>query len=289
MTVQPTLPAQERARLFPAAEIEAAEAAIRSQPAQAVHRWRLFQWLCVTCEWERAVQQLQVYAQLDRGQTPVVQVCRDLIRAERTRARVMAGQQQPGFVVDDMPLWMRAMLAALEFTGQGQMDAADDARERALDLAPLVAGHSGDIKFEWIGDSDTRLGPICEFITAGRYRWLSLADIAAWQIERPATLLDLIWAPCMLTLGDGTQMRGFMPARYPDSGDTQGDDRDALLLARRTAWRELGRTGVIASGRKTWATSTGDFDLHELARCSFTLPAEGAAVRHQDTTSGAPL
>ena len=292
MTNQPTRPMSEQVQLHPDKELEAAEAAVRQQPAQAIHRWRLFQWLCVTCQWERAVQQLQVYAQLGGAQISVVQALRDLVRAERSRAKVMAGQQLPGFVLDDAPSWMRGMLDALSLAGQGQIDAADDARERALDLAPLVAGRSGDIAFDWIGDSDTRLGPICELIAAGRYRWLSLADIAEWQVEKPATLLDLIWAPCMLTLTDGTLMRGFMPARYPDSGDAQGDERDARLLARRTAWREVGRTGVIASGRKTWTTSAGDFDLYELAHCSFTPatdPAGSADGRHQDATSGAPL
>jgi type VI secretion system protein ImpE len=287
MTVQPTLPAPERARLSPAKELAAVEAEIRNQPAQPIHRWRLFQWLCVTCQWERAVQQLQVYAQLDPAQVSVAQACRDLVRAERTRAKVMGGQQEPGFVVDDVPSWMRTMLVALGFNGQGQTEAADEARAHALDLAPLVAGRSGDSAFEWIGDSDTRLGPICEFITAGRYRWLSLGDIAAWQIETPVTLLDLIWAPCTLTLIDGTRIRGFMPARYPDSGNTQGGENDVLLLARQTVWRELGRTGVIAWGRKTWATSTGDFDLYELAHCSFTSSSEHADTRQQGETSGA--
>ncbi|CAD6514249.1 type VI secretion system accessory protein TagJ [Paraburkholderia sabiae] len=289
MSVQSVMHEPKHAPLVPARELEAAEAAVRQQPAQVVHRWRLFQWLCITCQWERAVQQLQVYAQLDSSQIPLVQACRDLVRAERTRARVMAGGQQPGFVVDDVPLWMRALVTALGLAGQGQIEAADDARLRALDLAPLVAGGCGDTTFDWIGDSDTRLGPVCEFITAGRYRWMSLADITAWHIERPHTLLDLIWAPCVLTLTDGTHIRGFMPARYPDCSDAHGHERDALLLARRTTWSELGRTGVIASGRKTWTTSAGDFDLYELAHCSFASHAEAVAGTHGDPVSGASL
>jgi type VI secretion system protein ImpE len=253
----------------PATQIAHVEAEIRRQPALAAHRWTLFQLLCITYEWPRAVQQLQVYAQLELSQASVAQACRDLVRAELWRGKVMAGLQKPGVVFDGASGWMEGMLDALRLAAKGQLDASDEARERALELAPLVSGKSAGHTFDWIGDSDSRLGPVCEVMTAGRYRWLSLADIRSWRIERPTTLIDLVWASCTLTLKDGTVVRGFMPARYPIAADPVERVPEALQLGCETIWRDAGRTGVIASGRKTWTTSAGDFDLFELPECEF--------------------
>ncbi|PRX91913.1 type VI secretion system protein ImpE [Paraburkholderia sp. BL25I1N1] len=279
MTVQPRHDVASRERqCSPAAQIEMVEANIRSQPTLAAHRWMLFQWLCITYQWTRAIQQLQVFAQLEPSQASVAQACRDLVRAEHWRAKVMAGQQEPGLVLGDAPAWIHGMLNALKLSAQGQQEASDDARERALDLAPLVPGHTSNQRFEWIGDSDSRLGPACEVITAGRYRWLSLADLASWRIERPSTLLDLVWAPCTLSLIDGAVVRGFMPARYPLAAHEPPVLRETLQLGHETVWHESGRTAVIASGRKTWTTSVADFDLFELADCSFgPVAVDGAA------------
>jgi type VI secretion system protein ImpE len=242
-----------------------AEARVRAQPALAAHRWALFQILCVVQAWERAVQQLQTYAQLEESQTRVVHAYRHLIRAERARIKVMSGEQQPDFIFDEAPEWMRGLLTALGLSAANQADAADDAREAALDMAPLVAGAGEGHRFSWIADSDTRLGPVCEFIAEGRYRWLAFDDIAQWQVRRPSSLVDLVWAPCNLMLHDGTTLHGFMPARYASTSSSGA--RDALLLGHETVWRECGRTGVFGEGRKTWTTSAGDVGLFDLAEC----------------------
>jgi type VI secretion system protein ImpE len=263
------------------------EAQIRAQPAVAAHRWALFQLLCVTGQWERAVQQLQVYAQLDPQQAPAAQAYRNLIRAERRRALVLAGSERPGFVFD-APTWIEGLLDALRLSTAGQLDEADLARERALDQAPLVPLHSCKRHLDWIADSDTRLGPVCEVVTAGHYRWLPFSDIAAWRIEPPTLLADLIWAPCALTLVDGSAVRGFMPARYPGSENVEGDsgERDAIRLGRRTSWQETGRTGVIALGQKTWTTSAGDMSLFELATCDFGNSVTERIPVQEDASNG---
>lgn len=263
------------------------EAQVRTQPAAAVHRWALFQLLCVMGQWERAVQQLQVYAQLDPQQVPAAQAYRDLIRAERWRAQVLSGRERPGFVFD-APSWVEGLLEALRLSATEQHDEADLVRERALDQAPLVPARSADLQLDWIADSDSRLGPVCEVMTAGHYRWLPFSDIAAWRIERPAMLLDLVWAPCTLTLTDGSAVPGFMPARYPGSETVHGDssEHDAICLGRRTSWQEPGRTGVIARGQKTWTTSTGDLSIFELANSEFGDRAMDREPVHQDGTNG---
>ncbi|MFP3568208.1 type VI secretion system accessory protein TagJ [Paraburkholderia sp. SIMBA_030] len=260
-----------------------AEASIRSKPAAAELRWSLFQLLCVMGQWERALRQLQVFAQISPAQTRAAQAYRDLIRAERWRAKVVAGRERPGFVFE-APSWVDGLINALHLAANGEADAADSAREAALDHAPLVAAQSPPFRLEWVSDSDSRFGPVCEIITAGHYRWLTFSDITAWQVERPSTLLDLVWAPCTLTLIDGSTLRGFMPARYSGTENAQASsgERDALLLGRTTTWHETGRTGVIALGQKTWMTSAGDMSLFDLASCKFS----NGMGKHEEARTG---
>ncbi len=257
------------------------EANVRAHPTHAGHRWELFQLLCVLGQWERAIQQLQICTQQQPDQAAMAHACRDLIRAERSRTKVFAGEQRPGFLFEPLP-WVDGLIDALRLTAQGEIDSADRVREAALDAAKIVRARSPQAEAEWISDSDSRLGPVCEFITAGHYRWLALADIARWQVERPATVLELIWAPCTLTLHDGSTVRGFLPARYPASAQ----DDDALRLGRQTVWREVGRTAVIGMGRKTWTTSAGDFSVFELASCEFSPGVEGPTLKDETHAAG---
>ncbi|AOJ33359.1 ImpE/SciE family protein [Burkholderia metallica] len=253
--------------------IECISTRLRTQPATASHRWALFQLMCITGEWPRAIQQLQMWAKLEPGQTQAAQVYRDLIRAESWRKQVVEGRARPGFVLEPSA-GVEGLLNALRLAAGEQNEQADAAREASLDAASTVPVRVPHGTANWIVDSDSRFGPFCEVITAGHYRWVPFADLAAWRVSLPTKLVDLVWAPCTLTLVDRSIVRGFMPARYP--GSESGDD--AVRLGRTTVWHEHGRTGVIGLGQKTWTTDQGDFSLFELANAEFgTHVADGAA------------
>ncbi len=108
------------------------------------------------------------------------------------------------------------------------------------------------------------------------HRWVPFVDVAAWHVTPPSALIDLIWAPCVLTLTDGSIVRGFVPARYA------GSERGSDLIRRdgETIWSETGRTGVIALGQKTWATAQGDFGVFDWLLADFGVRAT------VDTSSG---
>ena len=255
-------------------QIERISTHLRAQPTTASHRWALFQLLCIKGEWTRAIQQLQTWAMLDPGQAETAQVYRDLIRAEGWRKQVVEGRARPGFALEP-PATIEGLLSALRLAADEQSEQADDARETALGTAPTVAVRIPQGTAAWIADSDSRFGPVCEVITAGHYRWVPFADLVAWRVSQPAKLVDLVWAPCTLTLTDKSIVHGFMPARYP--GSETGDD--AVRLGRETVWQTHGRTGVTGLGQKTWATDQGDFSLFELANAEFGAHiANGATV-----------
>jgi len=251
------------------AALARAEEGVRAKPTDVHVRWFLFELLCVLGQWERALKQLQTCATMDPSLDGTAQALRGLIRAERQRDEVFAGRQMPVPVID-LPDWMVGLAKAIAANAQGDHAAADALREAALAAAPEAGGRSNAGAFEWISDSDTRLGPVCELVTAGSYRWVAFADLLGVTIEAPTRLLDLVWAGAQFTLRGGgkggSALKGYIPVRYP--GTTAGTD--ALRLSRETLWRDVGSTGVFATGQKTWMTDTGDWSLLDVRHLTFT-------------------
>ena len=260
------------------------ESEVRMAPGSASHRWALAEMLCVLGQWERALVQLQVGAKLherkDSQWQSKAQLLRSLVRAEAQRNEVFAGQLLPVPVID-RPEWMEALARALAANASGQHHQADGLRRAALDQAPTHAGvctvqsdaddaqSLSERSFEWIVDSDTRLGPVLECMVSGGYRWLAFADIVSLDMAQPASLLDLVWLPVTLQLRAtqaGTQpLRCFVPTRYCGTENIAADigssQRDALMPSRLTRWQDVGETAVIALGQKTLMTEAGDIPL----------------------------
>lgn len=258
-----------------------AEAGVRAQPQAAPARWLLFELLCVLGHWERALKQLQTWAGLSKDFDSTAHVMRGLIRAERQRSEVFAGRTAPATVAaaadTPAPAWMAGLGDALRHAaepGAAALEASDRAREAALAGAPDTPGIcDSQPPFAWVTDSDTRLGPVCEVILVGAYRWVAFVDLASVQKSAPEGLLDLVWAQVDLVLRDGSELKGYMPMRYP----VHEGDRDSLLTARETVWSDHGRTGVHARGQKMWMTDAGDISLLDLRHCTFGGAAHDGA------------
>lgn len=237
---------------------------VRANPNNIRERWLLFQILCLMGDWERALKQLQTCVRIDPEREQTAQVIRGLIRSEAQRAEVLAGQSTPGYIMDQPPEWVTLLLEALR-VGSENLVQADASREQALSQAVDSPGEADGMPFEWISDSDTRLGPICELVVAGMYRWCPFSDLSSLRLHAPSGLLDLLWAKADCTLHDGTVLKGYIPARYP--GSEHGED--AIRLSRETVWQEEGKTGIIALGQKTWMTDGGDLGLLDLREITF--------------------
>ncbi|QDL54679.1 type VI secretion system accessory protein TagJ [Rhodoferax aquaticus] len=260
------------------------EKGVRFKPTQVQARWALVEFLCLLGHWERALKQLQTAMQLatvDEENGPgwlhTAYLLRGLIRAQDQRSAVFAGEQQPVPVIDTTP-WMQDLAQAIAHNARGDHARADVLRCRALEQAPTQAGictqdnESGEQTHTWLSDSDTRLGPVCELIIAGGYRWLAYADIACLHIQRPSSVLDLVWLPVTLqlrgTLAADKTLHAYIPTRYHGTEDKAADYTDpqarTLLLSRLTLWHEVGDTGVFAHGQKTLMTEHGDMPLLDL-------------------------
>ncbi|WGS45870.1 ImpE protein superfamily protein [Burkholderia sp. JSH-S8] len=235
---------------------------VRRQPANSGERWLLFQLLCIDGEWDRAMCQLQAWALLEPDGEPRAQLYRELIRSESFRAAVFAGARTPGTIAA-LPEWSNGLLRANAKLNEGAHAESDALRAAALDEAPVTRGASPQTgPFEWLTDSDSRLGPLCEMVVASGYRWIPFDAMRSLTLMPVATLSDLVWRPATAVLRDSTVLRGYLPTRYPGVEHEPAEYR----LARETAWTTLGHTAAVARGQKTWSTDRGDFgmlDLHE--------------------------
>ena len=246
--------------------------AVRQQPADAAKRVFLFQLLAVMGQWDRALTQLGVVAELDADAMPMVHAYREAIRCERWREQAFAGARAP--LLFGMPEpWMAQLIDALRLDAAGDTAAAARLRAMAMASAPAVAGSIDDVPFAWLADADPRLGPMLELISNGNYYWLPMRHIARLQFEAPADLRDKVWMPAMLQLNNGGELVGFVPSRYPGTAASADDD---LLLARRTDWVAHGADAQVGLGQRLLATDAADYALLDARAIRFTHDATAA-------------
>ena len=256
-------------------QIENAQAQVRRQPEHADSRARLFQWLAVSGDWDRANAQLALCAKLAPGAVAMLALYRSAIEAEKERHAVFSGSQPPRwFASEPAPEWFALLCRALE-------PGADMAEycAQALELAPATAGRiivqatdtqAGTPRdYDWIGDGDSRLAPVCEVIAGGQYGWLPFAAIRRIRMDAPQGLCDLVWAQARIDLVDGREQACLIPARYPSGAGAldYADLDEAALMSRRTAWLQGGAHTFLGVGQKMWMTDQGEhalLDVREL-------------------------
>lgn len=236
------------------------QADVRQRPAESKLRVFLAQVLMLSGDWDRAVTQLSVAAEMDAAAIPMAHTYRAAIQCERLRASVFAGEHSPLIFGDPEP-WVALLVQALATLRAGRVAEATVLRNDALEGAPATAGALNGTEFEWIADADSRLGPILELLLNGAYYWVPFHRIARIVIEPPADLRDLVWLPAQFTWANGGEALGFIPARYPGSESAQ---EDALRLARRTDWVSLGEDAYAGLGQRVLATSALESPLLEV-------------------------
>ncbi|MFO0443994.1 MAG: tetratricopeptide repeat protein, partial [Betaproteobacteria bacterium] len=96
---------------------------VRSHPQDAKLRVFLFQLLCVTGQWERALNQLNVALELDAAMLPMVQTYREAIACEALRRQVFAGQKAP-MLFGEPETWVALLIEAMLREGRGEPDEA---------------------------------------------------------------------------------------------------------------------------------------------------------------------
>ncbi|MGC8539764.1 MAG: type VI secretion system accessory protein TagJ [Phycisphaerae bacterium] len=208
------------------------QAEVRKKPADAKLRVLLFQLLAILGQWDRALTQLNVSAELDPLNLLMAQVCRVALQCEALRADIFSGGTTP-MVLGQPPEWLGQLIQANDFAAKGRFAESAVLREQAFDAAPAISGKINDEPFAWLADADPRLGPVMEAMVDGKYYWIPLTNIREIQIEAPTDLRDLVWISANFTWLNGGTKFGLIPVRYP--GSEKSTD-SAIRMARKTDW-----------------------------------------------------
>lgn len=242
-----------RAEDLPGA-LSALEDEVRRHADVARYRVFLFQLLCVMGQWERAMRQLQVAAELSPDARTMAQTYREAIICEVYREKVFAGQKLP-LVFGEPSDWMAMLIEALKLLAEGSPAAAADLRAKAFESAPASAGTIDGTSFAWIADADSRLGPVLEAVINGRYYWVPFDAVAEIAIEAPEDLRDVVWLPATLRLRNAGETVALIPTRYAGTLDR---GQSAHLLSRATDWEDRGAETFCGIGQRVLATDTGN-------------------------------
>ena len=250
---------------------------VRAKPTDAKLRLFLFQLMAVQGEWEKALNQLNVAADLDAAQLLTAEICRPAIAAEALRQEILAGRRSP-LVFGEPEDWIGWLLEANKLLGSGHTNHAMELREKAFEGAPATSGTINGQPFEWIADADQRLGPVLEALVDRKYYWIPFHRISKIEMEAPADLRDLVWAPATFTWATGTQAWGMIPVRYPE---TERAGEDLAKLSRKTEWSDRGGTSV-GIGQRLLTTDSAEVPLLEVRELVLNTasasPAPEAAV-----------
>jgi type VI secretion system protein ImpE len=250
---------------------------VRASPDDPRKRIFLFQLLSVLGQWDRALTQLGVIRDLDKGAAPMTRTYQEAIRCEALRRGVFAGERSPMILGEPEP-WMAQMVEALRLSREGDAGAAQQLRDKALEEAPTSAGTiavagdpqlSADVSetaFAWIADADSRLSPLLEVILNGRYYWVPFQRIARIDIDAPTDLCDTVWLPARFLWTNQGQGVGMIPTRYPGSEE---NDNGQIRLARLTEWRESSEEVYEGIGQRILATDEGEYPILNVRRIEF--------------------
>ena len=239
--------------------LQQAQDAVRNDPANAPMRIFLFQLLSVLGEWDRAMTQLNVAAEMDADAMLMAQVCRPALNAEALRAEIFAGNRLP-HIFGEPAEWVARVVQAVQLGGDGHFTDAVKTRNSAFDDAAAIGGTVNDQPFEWIADADPRLGPMLEAIIEGRYCWVPFEAVREITFEAPVDLRDVVWIPARFVWINGGEVVGLMPVRYPGS---ESSDDAGIQLARKTIWEQRAPDFPTGLGQRVLATDRDEYPLLE--------------------------
>jgi type VI secretion system protein ImpE len=240
--------------------------AVRKSPGDGRLRIFLFQLLSVMGNWQRALTQLNVLAEMDADSMLLARIFTPVLNCEALRAQVFTGERSP-LILGEPEEWLGLLLQANQLVGKGDIAASRELRERAFEAAPAVAGKINDKPFEWIADADSRLGPILEVIVDAKYYWAPFSRIQTIHIEPPTDLRNMVWTSAHFTWTNAGDATGFIPTRY--AGTERSTDA-ALRLARKTVWEEKDQNVFIGLGQRLLATDEAEYPLLELRKIEFS-------------------
>ncbi len=239
--------------------------AIRVKPSDFKLRVYLVQLLCIMGQWKRALNQLNVAAELDSSAIPMKQVYADAIQGEGLRAEVFAGKRSP-LLFGEPSQWIAMLIESLIRIGNGEKALGLDLRAKAFESAPSTAGKFNGTEFDWLSDGDMRLGPVLEAYVNGRYYWLPFERVQTIKIEAPEDLRDYVWTPAHLQFVNGGETLALIPTRYPGS---EAQESAHVQLGLKTEWHAFDTDVYLGFGQRSFSSDQDDYALMDAREITF--------------------
>ncbi len=221
---------------------------VRASPANREARFVLFSLLCFAGDLERAEKQLEA---LGVGSSPAVEMQtvlqRSLLAAEAHRREVWAGRARP-MLSPDAPVALERRADALGRLAANDAAGAGRLLDEAAGAAVAVAGTLNGEPFDQLRDADDFAASVLEVFAHGHCLWLSLEQVRRLEVQKPETLIDLLWPRAKLLDARGNDAIVHLPALYAGS---HAHADGAHRTGRATSWEEVPGVGAVrGAGQK---------------------------------------
>ena len=233
---------------------------VRKTPDRVEERILLFQLYCLNGDWLKAKKQLPIIKKMRPESLPMVETYSLLIDMESLRQDVFSGKRTP-LLFGEPHSWISYLLQAIKFDSEHNSPAANNLRNQAFEEATAIPGQINGIQFDWLADSDPRLGPVLEVMMSNAYYWIPFSAIKTIRIQEPKDLRDMVWMPTNLQWINGGPAVGFIPTRYAGTLN-QTDQR--LKLSALTTW-----VGDEPLGQRTFVHPNGEVSLMDIRNITF--------------------
>jgi type VI secretion system protein ImpE len=204
---------------------------LRSDPHDVPRRIFLFELLLFQGEFERARKQLDVVEMADPESYIGTAYQKHILTAEERRQEMFRKGTVPDRMEDDE------------------------------NLSGTLNGEA----FEYLSDSDPRIGPRLEMIAGGQYVWMPFSEISQIRISPPKLLRDLYWASAEIVTrdqpDDADAKEVLLPAMTALSWQ---NENEGVRLGRVTEWHETESGDQIPAGQKILFVDDEDVPILEV-------------------------
>ncbi len=239
---------------------------VKDAPADSSRRTALFELLCFSGEWDRALKQLDAIGHTHSGLALGVESLKQSVAAEQKRA---APAGRPAFLTDPPQHVLLRVEARLRLKG-GDAAAALELLEKAEEERPALAAEAGGKAVADFRDYDDFVAPVLEFFLRDRWLWLPFEQLRKFEVEEPRKLRDFLWAPARVEMFDGSGGEGFIPALYAAS-HLNPDPK--VRLGRSTETVEVGEGLAETVGMRCFLAGDEALPLFSLRSVQFPRPS----------------
>lgn len=239
---------------------------VKDAPTDSSRRTALFELLCFSGEWDRALKQLDAVGHTHAGLALGVESLKQCVAAEQRRA---APTGRPGFLTAP-PQHVELRVEARLRLKAGEAAAALELLEKAEEERPALEAEAGGKKFADFRDYDDFVAPVLEFFLRDRWLWLPFEQLRKFEVEEPRKLRDFLWAPARVEMFDGSGGEGFVPALY--GGSCLSAD-PLVRLGRTTETVEAGEGMAETVGMRCFLAGDEALPLFSLRSVQFPSPS----------------